>query len=115
MYAPSIPYFKSVWKNICHYVRARRRSGFQKCALSTLYKYRVREHLNNGLVFDEQQFMFNEYIGMVMKERDAYLMRQMIAEKDPHRFLSVIVDDADEKKFGIPNFVEALKSDCGNQ
>ena len=112
---PSMSYFMSVWKKRCHHVRARKRSGFQKCAVCTLYQDRVREHLNNGLVLDELRVMYNDHIGMVMKERDAYFMRQMMAEEDPHRFLSIIVDGADQKNYGIPHFVEASKSDRGHQ
>ena len=112
---PSMSYFMSIWKKRCPQVRARKRSGFQKCAVCTLYRDRVREHLDNGLVLDELRGMFSDHIRMVMAERDAYAMRQILAEDDPHRFLSIIVDGADQKNYGIPHFVEASKSDRGHQ
>ena len=50
-----------------------------------------------------------------MKEQDTYVVRKMFSKDDPHGFLSIIVESADQKNYGAQHFVEASKSDHGHQ
>lgn len=107
-------YFMNVLKRRYPHIRARKRSGFQKCAICTPYHDKVQEHLDDGLALDELGSMFNDHIAMEMNERDAYAVRKGLTEDDTHKVLSMIVDGANQKNYGIPYFVEASKSDRGH-
>ncbi len=67
-------------------------------------KDRERDQVLNG---------FRRHLRQVKLERAEYSRNRMKTIENPGKFLSVIIDGADQSKFGIPRFLEKSKSEAG--
>ena len=59
--------------------------------------------------------MLQEHLNMVKEERRQYSHRKERTRKQPTKYMSIVVDGADQKAFGLPHFLENSKSDRGHK
>ena len=112
---PSSCYFFRVWKMRCSNIRTRRTTSFQKCSVCLQFQEQCRKNLDNGRAMDSIRIARDQHLAMISEERAGYFRRQRLAQDDPHRHYSLIIDGAGQCKFGVPHFVEQSKSDKGHK
>ena len=112
---PSLNFFYSVWKSHCKNVRTRRNHGFARCEVCIFLKNEIADNHKRKRVVRRARKMLQEHLNMVKEERRQYSHRKEQARKQPTKYMSIVVDGADQKAFGLPHVLENSKSDRGHK
>ena len=114
--ACSSSHFYETWKRYASHIKCRRRHGFSVCDTCTSFKEgllsiarktgyeKSREKLKKG---------FRAHLQQIHSERAEYRLIESKAIERPQEILSVIIDGADQAKFGLPRFYTTTKRDTG--
>lgn len=112
----SASHFYSTWKLFASHIKCRRNHGFTVCDTCTLFKERLMS-LARILGCEKQRQNrkknFANHLNHVISERAEYRRVQMEATDRPNDVLSVIIDGADQAKFGLPRFHTQTKMETG--
>ncbi len=110
-------HFYRTWKALAPHIKCRKAHAFSICDTCISFSDRLmhlarkssrdreREHLLKG---------FRSHLREVKLERAEYARNRLNAAERPGEVLSVIIDGADQTKFGIPRFIEKSKSESGH-
>ena len=110
---PSQSYFLHIWQKERSKVKIRQNTRFTKCNTCERLRSAKAEAIRKGLPTDHikrEQAVHNEFIA---KERREYLRKAELAMLHPSRYLSVVIDGADQSAYSIPHFITKLKTSKG--
>ncbi len=109
-------HFYSVWKHLIPHIKCRKTHAFSICDTCILFRDRLMALARRPSRDRERQQTLNGFrahLRQIKLERAEYARNRMKAMDNPSKVLSVIVDGADQSKFGIPRFLEKSKSEKG--
>ena len=112
---PSKNYFFRAWKLHSSIVKVHKNHGFTVCSRCEMLFREERNNLRNEDALREIHSLRAQHKVFVMRERESYQMRQSLAEEDPNKYMSIIIDGADQKNYGLPHFYLSTKSDVGHK
>lgn len=113
---PGKSYFYRVWKRSCNTIKVRKLGRFAKCTLCEQLRKSIfgatakRDHKLLQLLRQKKR----EHLDHIARERREYKKKRDKAKLQPERFLSIIIDGADQSAFGIPHFIVKTKDDRGH-
>ena len=102
-------YFERVWNLHCSHVKLREVSRFAKCNECT----RIRDLMRKNTSLKDNDALLDlkkKHNDVVIAERAVYYAKQQLAIHNPERYLSIIIDGADQSAYGLPYFVEKSKN-----
>ena len=106
---PSKTYFYRTWKAKCPSVKVRKVSRFSQCSTCE----QIRSALESGIRRGNDISIFKEmretHLDEIRRERLEYKRKREISILHPDKYLSIIVDGADQTSFGLPHFVSKTK------
>ncbi len=113
---PSKSYFYGTWKKYNRNIKVRKLGRFAKCTVceqlrKTIHDAAARRDFKNLAIYRRKKAVHNE---LIAKERREYKKKRDQARLQPDRFLSIIVDGADQSAFGLPHFMIKTKDDRGH-
>lgn len=98
-------FFNRLWRSSCKNIKIRKYLRFAKC--SDCVRFREERAQTRG---DKARAELNERVRKhhleVKAERQAYYQRRLLARLHPSRFLSLIIDGADQSRFHLPHLKE---------
>ena len=111
---PASSYFMRVWRQSVDHIKVRRTHAFTVCdeceqLRRALHAAVLKSQPTEGILEKKAR-----HIKFVNQERLAYACKRDRARMDPTRYLSVIIDGADQSAFGLPHFVTTVKSVRGH-
>lgn len=113
---PSKCYFFSVWKKYASIVKVqKKRHGFSICTRCEMLRSEMAAHLRDEETLNLLIERYAHHLRFVKGERDGYEVRQSLAEENPSKYCSIILDGADQTNFGLPHFPTSTKSDKGHK
>ncbi len=110
---PSQSYFLSTWKKNRFKVKVRQDTRFTKCTTCERLRSAKADAIRRGLPTDhikKEQSEHNDFIAM---ERREYVRKAELAMLRPSKFLSIVVDGADQSAYSLPHFVTKVKDGRG--
>ena len=106
-------YFLRVWRDQRASIKLQGGSPFALCVTCEELDDLERKQKNNPVRRDAAIRDKKEHIALVKAERQAYYDNRTDACKDKEKFLSLIVDGADQSSFGLPHFYRKTKDTSG--
>ena len=111
------PYFYSIWRKHRSYVKCRRQHSFSCCDTCIMFKERLIR-LSNSVSFSSKERAdvmngFRRHLKFIRNERATYALHCLKPLKEGSKSLSVIIDGADQSKFGLPRFPTTGKRETG--
>ncbi len=106
---PCQSYFLSSWKKCKFKVKVRQDTRFTKCSTCERLRSALSTAIRKSLPTDEirkEKTGHNEFIAM---ERREYLRKAELAMLRPSKYLSVVIDGADQSAYSLPHFVTKVK------
>ena len=110
---PSQSYFLMCWKNNRDHIKVRRESRFTKCGTCERLRSALADAIRKGIPTDDlkkEKLAHNQFIAM---ERREYLRKAEMAMLQPSKYISIVVDGADQSAFSLPHFVTKTKETRG--
>lgn len=110
-------HFYQVWKKYVPHIKCRRNHGFTVCDTCTHFKERLQRLARVEVHKTERTALkkgFDTHLKHICAERTEYRMVQNMAREKPKEVLSVIIDGADQAKFGLPRFPTQTKRETGD-
>jgi hypothetical protein len=103
----SATYFNKVWRQnpSSFLLKLRRHLRFAKCSTCVFFREK-RAELHDPLAVSVLQDMVRSHHLEVKQERLAYYLRRDLAKNFPKKYLSLIIDGADQSKFELPYLKE---------
>jgi hypothetical protein len=101
-------YFNACWRRESEtkLIKCRRHLRFAKCADCVAFRDR-RKRTRGPTALNQLRDEIRLHHNMVKSERKAYYQRGLMACLEPNHYLSLIIDGADQSRFGLPHFAEA--------
>lgn len=112
---PSKCYFFRVWKMYAGMVKVQKMHGFTVCTRCEMLRKEMADHLQDEETLNVLLQQYAKHLRFIEGERDAYEVRQSLAEENPGKYCSIILDGADQKNYGLPHFPNHTKSDVGHK
>lgn len=109
-------FFYRVWKQFMPHVKCLRRHCFTACDTCVMFKEKLQDMARVPSRDREREVLrnqFNQHLKLVQLERAEYRHIQTLAAEKPKDYLPVIIDGADQAKFGLPRFPQATKRETG--
>jgi hypothetical protein len=108
-------YFFKLWREDpkCSHIKVRRHLRFAKCATCVALRER-RAKTRDPQDLEDLNKEVREHHNMVKEERAAYYLRRLQAVQQPQKYMSVIIDGADQSRFHLPHFKELSHANMGN-
>lgn len=113
-HVPVYGYFITVWREYCHLIKVRKFRRFAKCTICEEIRVAIKEARAKRQDTTHLKSRKRAHIQAVMKERLEYRKKREKAMLHPRRYISFIIDGADQSAFGIPHFCTNVKSTTGN-
>ena len=111
---PSLSYWCDIWKRACSDIKTHRHHGFTVC--DSCEKIRVGfEMAENERMEAVLRSEMEAHYSFVDTERRDYERRRDLSRRYPKKYLSLILDGADQKSYGLPHFVFPTKEDKGHK
>lgn len=111
---PSYPYFVTVWNDHCSFIKVRKFRRFAKCTtcedLRTAIKQAIREKRSTKELVEQKR----AHLSFIARERLEYKKKRDMSKQESSRYLSLIIDGADQSAFGLPHFTVKTKSQTGH-
>lgn len=111
---PSISYFTHTWKQYCFYIKVRKHSRFAKCDVCETLRSALKTAVLKRLSTVELKAQKSSHLKRIWSERLSYKKNRDRAILDPNKYLSLIVDGADQSAFGLPHFTVKTKAERGH-
>lgn len=108
-------YFYRVWRTFAAFVNVRKNHGFTVCSICEMLREEMSKHLQDEDTLVKLIEQHAAHLKFIERERNGYEARQNLAEQNPDRYCSIIVDGADQKKYGLPHFAISTKSEAGHK
>ena len=109
--SPSMNYFDITWKSHCNSIRTRRSHGFKQCETCLFLKAEIASNQKNLSVLRKAREDLRAHFDMIREERRMYKHRSDRAVGNPKKYLSIVVDGADQNAYGLPHIIDQSKSD----
>ena len=112
--AVSFSYFCNVWKKHCFDFKTHRHHGFAVCTTCEQLRVnlaRCESTSEQGIIRAQMDLHYS----FIKEERRGYAERANLARDSPGTYVSLIVDGADQKGYGLPHFVFNTKDDRGHK
>ena len=111
------PYFYKIWRSFRAHIKCRRKHNFSCCDTCIMYKERL-VRLSNAVSFtsiERSRVMkrFKAHLDFIRNERAIYARHTLQPLHSEAKALSVIIDGADQSKFGLPQFPTKGKREYG--
>jgi hypothetical protein len=98
----SYPWFMHVWRRDCPRILVRRHSKHAICKIcNKFYEAMARARTDPDRAFLKHHQM--KHLGEARAERQAYKAKRERARERPRKFLSLIIDGADQSNFALPH------------
>lgn len=110
---PSRSFFSTIWNSFCNNIKVRKVSKFSKCTVCEQIDNELMKSRLGGRSTAEILKKKEEHINFVMRERVEYRKKQELAKIEPSRYLSIIIDGADQSAYGLPHFCSSTKDQRG--
>lgn len=110
-------HFYRTWKEHAANIKCRRSHGFTVCDTCTQFKEKLQSLARitgQEIERDVVGKRFGNHLRQIRSERAEYRLVQTMSTERPNHFLSVIIDGADQAKFGLPRFPTQTKRETGN-
>ena len=111
------PYFYHIWRKYRRFIKCRRNHGFSTCDTCIMFKERLLRLCNVGSFTSTERTRvmngFKSHLHFVRNERAQYALNSLRPIDDSERAISVIIDCADQTKFGLPRFPMKGKRETG--
>lgn len=104
----------SYWCEVCPDIKTHRHHGFTVCDLCERIRTGFETAENEQVEFHLRKMMEDHY-QFVEEERRDYERRRDLSKRFSTKYLSLIVDGADQKSYGLPHFVFSTKEDKGHK
>ena len=113
---PSKSYFYSTWKKYCRNIKVRKLGRFAKCSTCEHLRKSIHDALcrKDFKTVHELRSQKTEHNEFIARERREYKKKRDYARLQPNKYLSIIVDGADQSAFGLPHFMIKTKDDRGH-
>ena len=111
---PRMDYFYHVWKKTCPNIKVRKVARFSKCVTCEQIRNAQQMGLMKGEDISKFKQLKSEHLLHIGRERVQYKMKRERAILHPNKFLSIIIDGADQTAFGLPHFVVNTKESRGH-
>ena len=111
---PSLSYWFDVWKKFCSDIKTHRRHGFTVCDICENIRAGFEEAENERVEAVLRKEIAAHYEFVEIERRD-YEYRRDLSKRHPEKYLSLIVDGADQTSYGLPHFVFGTKEDRGEK
>ena len=111
---PSNCYFLSVWKRHRSLVKVRKQSRFTKCSTCERLRSEIANAIRKGLPTDALKREQGAHLHFIAKERQEYLRKAELAMLRPTKYLSFVVDGADQSTYDLPHFTTKTKQSQGD-
>lgn len=108
-------YFYRIWRAYVCFVSVCKNHGFTVCSRCEMLREEMSKHLRDEETMVTLIDQHASHLRFIEQERNAYEARQALAEQNPGRYCSIIVDGADQKNYGLPHFARSTKSDSGHK
>jgi hypothetical protein len=107
MTVPSQSFFLHVWRSheLCRMIKVRKYLRFAKCTMCVRFRERRNETRDPKTIADLNAEVRAHHLD-VKAERAGYYDRRLQACLHPTRYMSVIIDGADQQRYGLPHFCE---------
>ena len=111
---PSLSYFYVIWQEYRFNVKVRKRSRFTKCTKCEQLRSAMEAALIKNQPTDDIRSEQMNHLEFVACERREYMKKVELAILRPAKYLSAIIDGADQHDFSLPHFVTKIKEARGN-
>jgi hypothetical protein len=105
-------YFKKIWRKHRSHIIIRKHLQFSKCGYCDKYQEKMKEtrdHIKRAAIKEEA----NRHIEYIKQEREYYYSKRMKATTQPNKYLSIIIDGADQSIYEMPHFHTTTKGTDG--
>ena len=109
--------FYATWKKFVPHIKCVRAHTFETCDACITFRDNQMLIIRGRIVGDTKASLisaFNRHISDVKQQRAEYRRVRQMAFDRPGDVLSVIIDGADQAKFGLPRFVDKSKNERGH-
>ncbi len=110
-------HFYNTWRSLVSHIKCRKSHTFAVCDTCISFRERLTQIARKTSRDEERSELlkgFRCHLRSIKLERAEYARHRIEAMERPAKVLSVIIDGADQSKFGIPQFAEKSKSEAGN-
>ncbi len=107
-------YFCWTWKHFCPKIKIRKLGRFTKCDECEASRAALENAVKHGLDTEPIRRRRKAHIEFVAKERLEYKKKRDRAIIDPTKYASIILDGADQSRFGLPHFTTSTKAERGH-
>ena len=111
---PSPDYFLVTWKNCCPKIKVRKHSVFTKCERCEELRDALAHATAHRRCTSDLRDQITAHLNMMRRERLEYKKKRDMAILQPQRYLSFIVDGADQSAYGLPRFETTTKGERGH-
>lgn len=111
---PSSAYFMRVWRRCVDHIKVRRNHGFTMCDECDELRRALHLAITQSQPTDMIMEKKSNHLAFVNRERMAYALNRDRARLEPSKYLSCIIDGADQSAFGLPHFITPVKSARGH-
>lgn len=111
---PTYSYFTAIWKTKCSNVKVRKSSRFSICSTCERLRSSLERAITDGLSTEDlkrEKFSHNRFIE---RERLEYRNKCEEASLNPEKYISLVIDGADQSKFSLPHFMTPTKEERGH-
>lgn len=111
---PSLSYFYDIWSQYRFNVKVRKHPRFTKCATCERIRNALSDAVMKNLPTDSIRHDQRQHIEFVAAERREYMKKIELATLRPGKYLSAVIDGADQHAFSLPHFVTTTKDQRGH-
>ncbi|MEM9681301.1 MAG: hypothetical protein AAF901_13340, partial [Bacteroidota bacterium] len=111
---PSKNYFLSIWKQKCRYIKVRNHTRFSICPTCEQIDAAINKNMKSDKHTEQLLRSKKQHMDFVLRERCEYRQKAEKAKLFPSKYLSIIIDGADQSAFGLPHFCSSTKDQRGH-
>ena len=105
-------HFFKLWNKELHFLKIKKTNSFSKCNLCSILERRLQNTRNKHEIIQIREQREN-HCERQMHERKLYYYKRNKAQKNPKKYLSIIIDGMDQSKTNLPHFA-GRKAKCLN-